>query len=145
MSAAPALSRLGPVVARKRAERQDRSLNLLGHRDALIGPMLRGILAQAKRSGAISEATVAYLNRKQHGVRADYYRLRYGRDYATGLGGGARRISTFFAAAYRSGWDAELSGSPSTSSPPVHTRGAALAYYERGRRDALHSVTAEES
>lgn len=83
MSTVPALSRLGPVVSRKRADRAARTPIARQGGDRLFRPLLAGMLEQAKR-GALGDAGLAYLKRKQDAVRASYFRQRYGRDYWTG-------------------------------------------------------------
>lgn len=134
-------------LSSRRAVGHGVDLSLLATGDTLIFSLCRAIVVKCDQTRPFgppayrspSPAVLAYLDRKKAAIRASYFRQRYGRDYWTGLPA-RERISPAFSAAFKCGYQDELSGAPSTSSPRVHTTGRAFAYYERGRREGLAAV-----
>lgn len=131
-------------LSRRRAAGHGLDLSLLATGDTLFHNLAASIVRKCDLTPPYgpptyvtpSAAVMEYLDRKRVALRASHFRQRYGRDYWSGLPA-RERISPAFAAAFKCGYQDELSGAPSTSAPPVHTTGRAFAYYERGRREAL--------
>ncbi len=99
---------LAPVASRRREERATRSLELLAIVDRLGITARNYIMGQGGDCRLLTQATMDYQARKTAALKAEQFRLRYGRDYMTGRRRHIRQRDTWWNQGYQDDADGSI-------------------------------------